>query len=150
MNPLLTDDAGRDSRTAALLGLRPSIPTVTAGLPEPGTVGEFLHVTLRPVLKLQNDLLLSVVADFVLDHHMPLATAGPTDQQRQLAELLARNTKLRYTVAGLITGLFTAEEYAFYRAHRAELNRRLLELAQRRVLDQVLQVVALVGGSPTR
>ena len=64
-------------------------------------MGAFLHATLRPVLKLQNDLLLAVVADFVRDHHI---TLRPTDQHHQLAELLARNTKLRYTVVGLITG----------------------------------------------
>ena len=125
---------------AALLALRPPVPAEAA---DPATVGGFLHATLRPVLKLQNGLLLAAVADFVLDHHIPLAKAAPADQPPLLTELLARNTKLRYTVVGLISGLFSAGEYAFYRRHRPELNRRLLELAQRRVLDQAAQVVAL-------
>jgi len=129
----------------ALLALRPTIATEPVPTDATVTVGHFLHTTLRPVLKLQNALLLTVVTDFVLDHHMPLAKASPVDQERQLAELLARNTKLRYTLLGLITGLFTAAEYAFYRQHRPELNRRILELVQRRVLDQTNQVVALVG-----
>ena len=127
---------------APLLALRPHVDTEPAPADASVTVGAFLHATLRPVLKLQNALLLTAVADFVLDHHIVLR---PTDQHHQLTELLARNTKLRYTVVGLITALFTAEEYAFYRQHRPELNRRLLELAQRRVLDQTAQVVALVG-----
>jgi hypothetical protein len=116
---------------AALLALRPVLNTETTDAAD--TVGAFLHATLRPVLKLQNDLLLALVADFVRDHHIVLR---PTDQHHQLSELLGRNTKLRYTIVGLITGVFTADEYAFYRPHRAELNRRLLEMAQRRVLDQ--------------
>ena len=124
---------------AALLALRPLI--AEAGTAPAATVGHFLHATLRPVLKLQNDLLLLLVADFVRDHHLRLAP-DHTEQQRQLAELLRRNTKLRYTIVGLTTGQFTTAEYAFYRAHRAELNRRLLELAQRRVLDQTAAVVA--------
>ncbi|GAB3858833.1 hypothetical protein GCM10028822_34450 [Hymenobacter terrigena] len=123
---------------AALLALRPVIASETTDAD--GTVGAFLHATLRPVLKLQNNLLLAVVADFVRDHHMALR---PTDQHHQLTELLSRNTKLRYTVVGLITGMFTAEEYAFYRQHRSELNRRVLEMAQRRVLDQANQVLSL-------
>jgi hypothetical protein len=122
----------------ALLALRPLIPTEATDAS--GTVGAFLHATLRPVLKLQNDLLLAVVADFVRDHHIVLR---PTDQQHQLTELLGRNTKLRYTVVGLATGQFTAGEYAYYRQHRSELNRRLLEMALRRVLDQADAVVAL-------
>ncbi|MDO7874945.1 hypothetical protein Q5H93_09395 [Hymenobacter sp. ASUV-10] len=126
--------------TTALLALRPII--ATADTSEADTpAGLFLHATLRPVLKLQNDLLLLLVADFVRDHHIRLAP-NATEQQRQLTELLARNTKLRYTIVGLVTGQFTTAEYAFYRPHRAELNRRLLELAQRRVLDQTTAVVA--------
>ncbi len=123
---------------AAILALRPLVPTEITDAAD--TVGAFLHATLRPVLKLQNDLLLAVMADFVRDHHI---TLRPTDQHHQLAELLGRNTKLRYTVVGLITGQFTAEEYAFYRPQRAELNRRLLEMALRRVLDQANQIVGL-------
>ena len=122
---------------AALLALRPVVPTATTHAD--GAVGAFLHATLRPVLKLQNALLLAVVADFVRDHHI---TLRPTDQHHQLTELLGRNTKLRYTVVGLITGVFTADEYAFYRPQRAELNRRLLEMALRRVLDQAGAVAA--------
>ena len=122
---------------AALLALRPVVPAETTDAAD--TVGAFLHATLRPALKLQNDLLLAVVADFVRDHHIVLR---PTDQHHQISELLGRNTKLRYTVVGLITGQLTADEYAFYRQHRPELNRRLLELAQRRVLDQADQVAA--------
>ncbi|WP_310398119.1 hypothetical protein [Hymenobacter sp.] len=122
---------------AALLALRPAVAAAPA---DADTVGAFLHATLRPVLKQQNDLLLAAVADFVRDHHIVLV---PTDQHHQLAELLARNTKLRYTVVGLVTGLFTSAEYAFYRQHRPELNRRLLELARQRVLDQADTVVAL-------
>ena len=124
----------------ALLALRPVINAEATDAD--GPVGYFLHTTLRPVLKLQNGLLLAVVADFVRDHHI---TLRPTDQHHQLTELLTRNTKLRHTIVGLITGAFTAAEYAFYRPQRAELNRRLLEMALRRVLDQATAVVALAA-----
>lgn len=122
---------------AALLALRPIIDADATDAD--GTVSRFLHATLRPVLKLQNDLLLAVVADFVQDHHI---TLRPTDHHHQLTELLNRNTKLRYTIVGLITGQFTAAEYAFYRQQRPELNRRLLEMALRRVLDQAAEILS--------
>lgn len=109
--------------------LRPLVPTETPAEAATDSVGDFLHATLRPVLKLQNPLLLAAVADFVRDYHLPLATAAPAERQRLLAELLGRNVKLRYTVIGLVTALFTAAEYAFYRTQRPELNRRLLALA---------------------
>ena len=128
----------------ALLALRPAVATTPAS--GDATAGDFLHHTLRPVLKLQNEPLLAVVADFVRDHHVPLAASAPADQLRLLTELLTRNVKLRYTVIGLISGLFTGAELDFYRQHRPELNRRLLELAVRRVQDQVAAVVELSVG----
>lgn len=128
---------------AALLALRPAVAAEATTVGDTPSIGDFLHLTLRPVLKLQNDLLLAAVADFAADHHIPLAKASLPDQQRLLAELLARNTKLRYTLVGLVTACFTGEEYAFYRQHRGEVKRRLHELAQRRVLDQTERVVAL-------
>ena len=122
---------------SALLALRPEIITETPTADATTTVGAFLHATLRPVLKLQNDLLLALVQDFVADYRIPLATAEATQRQRLLTELLGRNVKLRYTIVGLITGHFTAAEYAFYQQNRGELNRRILDLATERVLSQM-------------
>ncbi|RSK51037.1 hypothetical protein [Hymenobacter rigui] len=130
---------------AALLALRPTLSVAVSADDTP--VARFLHTTLRPVLKMQNQLLLAVVADFVRDYHVPLAAAAGTEQQRLLAELLSRNTKLRYLVIGLVLGQFTEPELHLYRQHRPELNRRILELASRRVQDQAV-VVAELSDAP--
>ena len=119
---------------AALLALRPAVAGQPAAIPTPATVADFQHQVLRPLLKLQHALLLATVADFAADYHLPLATADPTQTKRLLTELLARNARLRATIVGLVVGHFTAEELAFYRQHRPELNRRLLDLAQERVV----------------
>ena len=94
-------------RDTALLALRPAI---AADLPTEadGTVGDFLHRTLRPVLKLQNELLLHAVAAFLRDHHVPFATAPASEHTRYLTDLLGRNVKLRYTLVGLVTAMFTS------------------------------------------
>lgn len=127
---------------AALLALRPTLELELPAEPT-DTVGTFLHRTLRPVLKLQNQHLLTALADFLLDHHVPFRAAAEAERRRLVAELLARNTKLRYTIIGLMTAMFTTAETAFYRAHRPELNRRLLELAVRRAQDQTAAIAAL-------
>ena len=131
---------------AALLALRPPVAAAPPAAPT-ATVGDFLYATLRPVLKLQNELLLAVVADFALDYRLPLAPAAPADQQRLLAELLRRNARLRATVLGLVTGLFTTAEYAFYRQQRPELNRRILALARQRVGSQLPAWLRLVAAA---
>jgi hypothetical protein len=123
------------SPDAALLALRPAVAIQL--FDESGATGDFMHRTLRPVLKLQNELLLTLVADFLLEHHVAFLSRAPAEQQRTVAELLARNVKLRYTVIGCIIGLFTGSERAFYQQHRSEVNRRVLELAIQRVQSQL-------------
>ncbi|RZK22412.1 MAG: hypothetical protein EOO56_08665 [Hymenobacter sp.] len=117
---------------AALLALRPAIADQLPANAPFATVADFQHQVLRPLLKLQHGVLLATVADFAHEYRLPLhgseAEIGPA-----LEELLARNTRLRATIMGLVVGLLTEAEMAFYRQHRPELNRRLLDLAQQRL-----------------
>jgi hypothetical protein len=115
---------------AALLALRPAIAGQPAAIPTPGTVADFQH-----------EVLLATVADVAHDYHLPLA-AAPTETTRPLTELLTRNTRLRATIVGLVVGLLTRPELAFYRQHRPELNRRLLDLAEERVLTSIPELLA--------
>jgi hypothetical protein len=124
---------------AALLALRPHIDGQPPAIPTPTTVADFQHQVLRPLLKLQHAVLLATVADFALDYRLPLGSAHEV-LRAAIAELLARNARLRATLLGLICGLFTQEELAFYRQHRSELNRRLLDLAEQRVLNSLAEL----------
>ncbi|RZK13559.1 MAG: hypothetical protein EOO56_26820 [Hymenobacter sp.] len=123
----------------ALLALRPAIAGQVPALPTPTTVADFQHQVLRPLLKLQHPVLLAVVADFALDYRLPL-TSPDAELQAALAELLARNARLRSTLTGLTVGLLTQPELAFYRQHRNELNRRLLDLIQQRVFSSLAEL----------
>jgi hypothetical protein len=129
---------------AALLALRPAIAGQPAAIPTPTAVADFQHQVLRPLLKLQHSILLATVADFAHDYRLPL-TRPDTELSAALTELLARNARLRATLTGLVVGHFTQEELAFYRPHRNELNRRLLDLAQQRVLSSLAELRELAA-----
>ncbi|MCC3159923.1 hypothetical protein LJ737_21965 [Hymenobacter sp. 15J16-1T3B] len=131
-----------DRTDAVLRGLRPAVDAQPAATPEL-TADALLHGALRPILKLLNLRLLQLTADFARDYRLPLPSAAPADQARLLDELLRRNQRLQHTAVGLVTALLTAPEYAYYRRHRPEINRRLLELLRQRVATQVPAVVAL-------
>jgi hypothetical protein len=129
---------------AALLALRPAISGQPPALPTPSTVADFQHQVLRPLLKLQHLVLLATVADFIHDYRLPLARPN-AELSAALTELLARNARLRATLTGLVVGHFTQAELAFYRPHRSELNRRLLDLAQQRVLNSLPELRGLAA-----
>ena len=126
---------------AALLTLRPHVDGQPPAIPTPTTVADFQHQVLRPLLKLQHTMLLATVADVAIDYRLPLGASEAT-LRPALTELLTRNVRLRATLTGLVCGLFTQEELAFYRQHRNELNRRLLDLAEQRVLSSLSELSA--------
>ncbi|WP_412062035.1 hypothetical protein [Rubrivirga sp. IMCC45206] len=128
-------------RDAALLGLR---PTISAG-PADTPAEAFLHRTLRPVLKLQNDALLAVVADTVRRQVPGFAAFDPADQRARLAQRMKQDARLGRVVLGLVLGVLTADERAFALANDAEVRRRIAMLAAERVVSQTDAVAALVG-----
>lgn len=132
---------------AALLALRPAIAGQPAPLPTPATVADFQQQVLRPLLKLQHPVLLAIIADFALDYRLPLARPE-AELGAALTELLARNARLRATITGLVVGQLTQTELAFYRPHRSELNRRLLDLAQQRTLSSLAELRQLTTDQP--
>lgn len=120
-------------RDTNLRALRPDVPVDTD---EAQPVERFQHEVLRPILKLQNDVILQVVDQFVQKYHTDYERRSDTDRRAILRNLLKQDSKLKRFLFGMMAGLFTAEEFAFYLAHEGELRRRMVPLLIQRVDDQ--------------
>ncbi len=121
-------------RDAALLALRPVLD-LDASAAQP--METFQLQTLRPVLKLQNPLLLRLVARYVVKYHTGFARMSRTDRRATLRNLLKQDGRLKRTLFGLVAGQFTEDEFAFYLDHQGEVRRRLVALLIKRVEDQL-------------
>lgn len=131
-------------RDAALLDLRPSIdadPEAAAS-----EIEAFLHRTLRPVLKLQNETLLSLVASEVRKRATGFERFAPDDQRDHLDALLRSDNRLKRMLLGVVYGALTGSELAFALAHEAEVRRRVSTLLAERVRSQTDAVARLVAG----
>ena len=99
-------------------------------------VEAFLHRTLRPVLKLQNPLLLQLVARDVARRVPGFSGFAVDDQRDRLATTLRSDSRLKQGVLGMVYGAFTESELAFALDHLAEVRRRTFALLTERVLSQ--------------
>jgi hypothetical protein len=122
------------ARDAALLALRPALD-LDARAAQP--METFQLRTLRPVLKLQNPLLLRVVARTVTKYHTGFARMHRADRLATVRNLLKEDGRLKRTLFGLVAGQFTEAEFAFYLDHQGEVRRRLVALLIKRVQDQL-------------
>ena len=115
-----------------LLDLRPEVIT------EPTTVSEieaFQNEVLRPILKLQHDLLVIELETNPLILQFIQKYKSFEAKQTALKQFLLHNRELKHQFIGQITGLFTNEEYLRYKSHKKELDKRIFAMTIERILS---------------
>lgn len=133
-------------RDAALLAMRPSV-ALGPEAPDPATLdapAQLLHQTLRPVLKLQNETLLALVARSVRARTAAFPGFAPDDQRRHLDALVRRDQRLQRLLLGVVIGHLTADELSRWLGHDLEMRRRTVALLAERVTGQRDRVAELV------
>lgn len=123
-----------NERAEKMQALRPHIVVEPSFAHE---VDAFHHQVLRPILKWQNELLLTAFADWTREYKQDLAHISREKTLDMIEHAFKTHNRLRATLFGLISGLFTLSEYQFYLQNRRELNRRITSMAIKRVQDQV-------------
>lgn len=121
-------------RDRALLALRPAVDAdPDAAVSD---VERLLHATLRPVLKLQNETLLTLAAREVAKRVTGLGRMAPDDRRAHVEQALAGDSRLKRTLVGVVYGALTSGELAFALEHEAEVRRRIVALLVERVRSQ--------------
>lgn len=121
-------------RDRAVLEARPGVdatPDLAATALE-----AFLHRTLRPVLKLQNDVILALVANDVAKRVPGFASFALEDQRARLGAMLRTDSRLKRVLLGVVWGALTTDELAFALEAESEVRRRVVALVAERVVSQ--------------
>ena len=120
------------SRDAQLISLRPYI--VVDNEREPLSEEHFQQIALRPILKLQNSLIIAYYNTKTASAKQPVELK---DRLVFVENTLRKDAVLRNQLIGLIIGLFTEEEFVFYLKHASSLNKRISQLLIKRIQDQL-------------
>jgi NDP-sugar pyrophosphorylase family protein len=101
----------------------------------------FQNSTLRPILKLQNPLLLASFVNYATKHKGVFFDI-PTDKQLSYIEnAVHKDQKFRNALKGMIIGQFTVEEYNIYTQNSSQLNKRMMSLVITRLQDHLQLLV---------
>lgn len=121
------------NRNQALESIRIQIEVKT----EKASVFEsFQSITLRPILKFQNELLLSIFANYIADNKVNFLELKDEKKEELIHLTLKKSLALKSLLLGCIIGYFTSDEYLFYVHHKNEINKRMVELLIKRISDQ--------------
>lgn len=116
-----------------LISIRPIVEVFT----EKSTVLEsFQSNTLRPILKLQNETLLSLFSAHLTENKIKLSQQSIEKQEETIHTILKKNMAFKNLSIGLVLGHFTDTELAFYNSNKSEVSKRIVELIIKRLSDQ--------------
>lgn len=117
-----------------------------------GTIGEiypqssseevFQNKTLRPILKLQNDLFIQSFINYVNKQKGQFYTLSTDKKLLYIENAIHKDIKFRNALKGIIIALFTIEEFEEYVQNSSSLNKRMMNLLIERLKDNVQLITA--------
>ena len=131
-----------DLRDITLLHLRPEIPSAKT-LPGMSAEESFQNNTLRPIAKLQNDLLVAVFRNYARKHKNVFYDLTIEKRLDYIENAIHKDTKFRNSMKGMIIGQFTLDEYEEYIQNSSSLNKRMMNIVKER-LNSNIQLLELV------
>jgi len=132
-------------RSPNLLQIRPQI--LSAKVNSAMSFDEqFQNRTLRPIIKLQNQLLVAAFQNYISKHKNKYYELSLENQLGYIENAIQKDIKFRNSLKGMIIGQYTVEEYEVYIKNSSALNKRMMNMVIDRLKDQVqiFEVPALV------
>ncbi|MCC4213717.1 glyoxalase [Leeuwenhoekiella parthenopeia] len=125
-----------ETRDTQLLALRPSIPSAQVN-DSMSADEQFQNGTLRPVVKLQNDLLLEAFRNYIAKHKNVFYNLTIERRMNYIENAIQKDIKFRNSLKGMVIGQFTVEEYRSYIQNSSALNKRMMNLVKERIQNNI-------------
>lgn len=106
-------------------------------LQQSGSEETFQNQTIRPILKLQNDLILAVFQNYLTKHKTDFYNFSVEKKLNFIENAIQKDIKFRNALKGIIIGLFTLSEYSEYIQNSSNLNKRMMGMLIERLKSQV-------------
>ena len=98
-----------------------------------GEMENFQNQTLRPILKFQNSLILSIFRCHLEKHKINFHHLTDAEKDECIEKIIQKDRKTHYLLLGIVIGHFTEIEYQTYINYEREMNRRIMDLLVQRL-----------------
>ncbi|NRA91361.1 MAG: glyoxalase [Psychroserpens sp.] len=125
-----------NDRSTNLKAIRPVIPSAQVNS-QMSPEESFQNITLRPIIKMQNHLLIVVFRNYISKHKNVFYDLSLPKQLAYIENAIHKDMKFRNSVKGMIIGQFTVEEYAIYTQNSSALNKRMMNIVKERLISNI-------------
>lgn len=125
-----------NDRSTNLKAIRPTI--ASAQVNDCMSADEcFQNATLRPIIKMQNHLLVLVFKNYIVKRKNVFYDLSLQKQLDYIENAIHKDMKFRNSVKGMIIGQFTVEEYKLYIQNSSALNKRMMTIVKERLVSNI-------------
>ena len=94
---------------------------------------DFQNTTLRPIIKLQHDLLVVYVKEYLINSKKRFEEFSNEKKIEILTLVFKKDNSLKTELKGIIIGHFTTDEFLIYCTNKTEFNKRILNMIRQRI-----------------
>ena len=123
-----------DNRSEQLKNLR---PTINVDNSKSTDLETFQTNTLRPILKFQNDLILTILNQHLAENKIVVKNLTDNKKTERIHEIVKGNLQLKQLFIGITIALFTEEEMTYYHENKKEIVKRAITMLLERVCSQL-------------
>ncbi|HEY9185650.1 MAG TPA: glyoxalase [Salegentibacter sp.] len=97
----------------------------------------FQNQTLRPITKLQEDLILEVFRNYIVKHKNSFYELNLEKRLDYIENAIHKDIKFRNSLKGIIIGQFSLEEYRKYILNSSALNKRMMNIVKQNLQGRI-------------
>lgn len=125
-----------DSRDFNLKRLRPDMSSLIIS-DKMSNDERFQNLVLRPVTKVQRDLLMEVFRNYIRKHKNVFYELSTEKRFNYIENAIHRDMKFRNSLKGMIIGMFSLDEYKVYMENSSALNKRMMHIVKELFLNNI-------------
>jgi hypothetical protein len=98
---------------------------------------DFQNSTLRPIIKLQHELLLVYIKEYLISNKKRFKELSNLKKIEILTLIFKNDNSLKTELKGIIIGHFTTDEFFIYCTNKTEYNKRILAMIRQRITSVI-------------
>ena len=119
-------------KTYTRIDIRPQIKGINTLL-NMSIEEDFQNTTLRPIIKLQHDLLVVYIKEYLINSKKRFEEFSNVKKIEILTLVFKKDNSLKTELKGIIIGHFTTDEFLIYCTNKTEFNKRILNMVRQRI-----------------
>ena len=100
----------------------------------------FQNMVLRPIIKMQHQILILRVKDYFLSKKVLFNSLDQINKEKWIRNAFQKDAMLKKEIQGFILGQLNVKEFNEYLKNQKSINKRIAQMVQNRMLDSIIEL----------